>query len=245
MQASYDAFSNQSQGKVSSGSKSARGYIPFYVILPISVLLVGLSLLFFVSQAAWAFYDSGISEKDSPPANDVQAQGDSEGSALASLFTKEVLAWEGQILTWSELWDVDPNLIATVMQIESCGNPQALSPAGAIGLFQVMPYHFQDDENPYKPRVNARRGIGYLKQALIAGNGDIRLAFAGYNGGIHGAQRPEIEWSDETRRFVYWGVGIYTDALAQKRHSERLDEWLANGGASLCRAAAVQLGLEP
>ena len=60
---------------------------------------------------------------------------------IASFFTPEIQYWESNILAWAEEKGLDPNLVATVMQIESCGDPLAESPAGAIGLFQVMPYH--------------------------------------------------------------------------------------------------------
>jgi hypothetical protein len=164
---------------------------------------------------------------------------------FASFFTPEVQYWESRIIAWSEEWDLDPNMVATVMQIESCGNSKALSGAGAMGLFQVMPLHFSENEDPYKPKVNARRGLAYLKQALNAQGGDPELAFAGYNGGITGAKRPESEWPSETVRFVYWGSGIYEDAVKGKTHSDRLDEWLAAGGASLCKRAAVNIGIDP
>lgn len=114
-----------------------------------------------------------------------------------------------------------------------------------MGLFQVMPYHFSDDENPYKPNVNARRGLSYLKAALDAGGTNPRLAFAGYNGGINGAKGPETAWPAETIRFVYWGLGIYEDAVKGKSRSDRLDEWLGAGGRSLCKAASENLGSEP
>ena len=39
---------------------------------------------------------------------------------------------------------LDPDIIATIIQIESCGNPAARSTAGAQGLFQVMPFHFEE-----------------------------------------------------------------------------------------------------
>lgn len=162
-------------------------------------------------------------------------------STIAAFFAPEVLYWESRIISWSEEWDLDPNLVATVMQIESCGDPKAVSSAGAQGLFQVMPYHFYDNEDPYKPKVNARRGLGYLKRALDAHDGDLELALAGYNGGITGSKRPQSDWSSEMVRYVYWGAGIYSDAQQGKTASERLEEWLASGGAGLCRQAAVSI----
>jgi len=156
---------------------------------------------------------------------------------LSPLFTPEVQFWESRIMDWAAQTSLDPNLIATVMQIESCGDPRAVSGAGAMGLFQVMPYHFESGENPYYPATNALRGLGYLKQALDTANGDYRLAFAGYNGGIGVIPRAEATWAEETARYVYWGSGIYADALQGAASSARLDEWLARGGTSLCLQA--------
>lgn len=153
---------------------------------------------------------------------------------LAPLFSPSVQRWEKQILRWATEHDLDPNLIATVMQIESCGDPLALSSAGATGLFQVMPYHFTEAENKIEPDTNARRGLDYLKRAMENFGNDPTLALAGYNGGIHGAMRPQSEWAQETRDYVYWGEHIYADARSGVETSAVLQEWLAAGGASLC-----------
>jgi soluble lytic murein transglycosylase-like protein len=166
--------------------------------------------------------------------------GDSEDhGGIANLFTPEVQAWEEEILIWSDQYMLDPNLVATVMQIESCGYAQAVSPAGAKGLFQVMPYHFHDGEDPFFPETNAKRGLMYLRMSLEKG-GSTLLTLAGYNGGITGAQRPQEEWPDEVHRYVYWGLQIYQDAGAGKEQSARLDEWLQRGGGHLCQQAREQ-----
>ena len=163
---------------------------------------------------------------------------------LTPLFTPEVLYWEENIIAWAQEWNLDPNLVATVMQIESCGDPGALSRSGAMGLFQVMHYHFEEGEQPYKPDTNAKRGLGYLRKALDEHN-SVRLAFAGYNGGIGISGKPESHWKDETVRYVYWGTGIYHEAQNGFESSSRLDEWLAYGGARLCAQANERLGISP
>jgi soluble lytic murein transglycosylase-like protein len=164
---------------------------------------------------------------------------------LAPLFTPEVQSWAGEIQIWTAEAGMDPNLAATVMQIESCGNPVARSSAGAAGLFQVMPYHFFVSDDPYDPATNARRGLAYLKRSLEAANGDPRLALAGYNGGIGVIRAAENTWAAETQRYAYWGSGIYADAVNGSGRSGRLQEWLAAGGASLCRRAGQKLGIVP
>jgi soluble lytic murein transglycosylase-like protein len=206
------------------------GGLPF--IAPLIPLVVVISSLFLTRL---------LSQVQATPFHNLP---DDNNGSIAPLFTPEVQYWDYKILPWSETYRLDPNLIATVMQIESCGHPKAESSAGAMGLFQVMPYHFSGEEDPYKPNINARRGLNYLKRALEAGQGDIRLALAGYNGGINGASNPESNWPAETQRYVYWGIDIFNDAKQGKTQSKRLEEWLNAGGASLCRSAAENLNLD-
>lgn len=161
---------------------------------------------------------------------------------VAMLFTPSVRAWEGEIVRWSESFGLDPNLAATVMQIESCGNPHAISRSGAQGLFQVMPFHFSAGEDMQDPEINAQRGLVYLGESLIKSEGDIRLALAGYNGGHGVIHWDPTQWPAETRRYAYWGEGIYSDAAAGQASSPRLEEWLAAGGETLCEEASIEGG---
>lgn len=162
-------------------------------------------------------------------------------AAISPLFNAEVQHWAESITRWAGVCGLDPNLVALVMQIESCGDPVAVSSAGALGLFQVMPFHFEEGEDPLDPETNARRGLSYLVRSLELAQGDIGLALAGYNGGHGTIGMDSSEWSEETRRYYYWGTGVWADIQAKAQSSARLEEWLAAGGASLCRqAAAVQ-----
>ena len=164
-------------------------------------------------------------------------------STLSPVFTAEVQHWGPAITRWSRVAGIDPNLAATVMQIESCGDPAATSGSGAMGLFQVMPFHFAAGDSPYAPDTNAQRGLDYLRRSLLAAHNDARLAFAGYNGGIGVIGRSEWSWPAETIRYTYWGSGIYADALAGQAVSPRLNEWLNAGGYGLCARASSRLGL--
>jgi soluble lytic murein transglycosylase-like protein len=164
---------------------------------------------------------------------------------LSSVFTPEVAYWSDKIQAWSAAAGLDPNMVATVMQIESCGDPRALSRSGAMGLFQVMPYHFTTDDSPYDPDTNALRGLDYLRRSLETAAGEARLAFAGYNGGIGIIGQTEFNWAAETQRYAYWGSGIYAEASNGANESLRLEEWLQAGGASLCEQARVRLGINP
>ena len=164
-------------------------------------------------------------------------------TGLSVVFTEEVEHWINSIHKWATDTGLDQNLVATVMQIESCGDPRAVSRSGAMSLFQVMPYHFSGTDDPYDPDTNAARGLAYLQESLTTSGGNVRLALAGYNGGIGVIGRSENAWAAETQRYAYWGSGIYDEASQGLEESTRLTEWLAAGGASLCRQAHQRLGL--
>jgi soluble lytic murein transglycosylase-like protein len=179
-------------------------------------------------------------EQAQPQVANISFTGD---GSLAPLFTPEIQYWSKELTRWTKEHNLDPNLAATVMQIESCGNPDARSSAGAASLFQVMPFHFLVYENAFDPETNALRGMNYLAKSLETAGGDARLALAGYNGGIGVIARAESTWPAETIRYAYWGSGIYEDATQKASESGRLNEWLAAGGASLCRQARERLGI--
>ena len=150
---------------------------------------------------------------------------------------------EADISAWADEFELDPLLVATVIQIETCGNSNAVSPVGAVGLFQVMPYHFLPGDDPLDPQINAQRGLDYLRQSFIKSNGDIRTTLVGYNGGHGQITREPESWPDETKRYVHWGSGIYQDARDNNSVGEALLAWLDAGGWQLCEDANIELGL--
>lgn len=162
---------------------------------------------------------------------------------IAPVFTPEVQFWSPWIMKWAREYKIDPDILATVIQIESCGHYLVSSPAGAQGLFQVMPFHFAEGENMLDPETNARRGIAYLIGSLQRADGHIGLAMAGYNGGWGVIPRGWGRWATETRNYYRWGSLIYMDALAGKttEESAALQSWLNAGGINLCRRAAEVL----
>jgi soluble lytic murein transglycosylase-like protein len=167
----------------------------------------------------------------------------SSGTTIAPLFTREVDYWSADIQRWATQYNVDPNLLATVMQIESCGHDTVSSVAGAQGLFQVMPFHFDSGENMLDPNTNAMRGARFLNECLGYANGDPGLAMACYNGGPSVVRRPFSQWAAETQRYYTWGTAIYLDAIQNNRSSATLQNWLDAGGSNLCTRSAQRLGL--
>ena len=210
-------------------------------------VVIGFLSLFLMVLLCKTIYPWSASESGEAMAPSVMEGSRGDGTlelALAPLFTEEVRYWTPFIVRWAEEYGLDPNLVATVMQIESCGYVRARSRAGAMGLFQVMPYHFAEGEDPYDPETNARRGLSYLKRAWDHTGGDVRLTLAVYNGGFKRLQEPESWWPEETKRYVRWGVGIYQDALQGRASSPTLEEWLDRGGWWLCQKARLSLPIE-
>jgi soluble lytic murein transglycosylase-like protein len=231
---------------------SQGGCLSGFLIPPLAVVCVGLVLALIwlgsgpISTLAAA---PGHNEASLAPGTMTQratlVANPVEAGPISPIFRPEVQYWSGAIRTWAAAAGLDPNLVATVMQIESCGDPRAFSRAGAMGLFQVMPGHFSAGDDPYNPDTNASRGLAYLSHSLEVAHGDARLALAGYNGGTGVIGRSESSWAAETQRYAYWGSGIYAEASSGAAGSLRLQEWMAAGGASLCRQARSRLGINP
>lgn len=204
------------------------------------LLIAGLHAWTALRQPLLGLTGVRLAAADAQPA---EASGSpADATVLAPGFTPQVERWAGHIRTWSERTGLPANLIATVMQVESCGDPQAESPAGALGLFQVMPFHFESGDDPLDPDTNAARGLAYLASGLRLSTGRLDLALAGYNGGHGQIARPPELWPDETRRYVHWTTSILAGISKAGPENPGLQEWLAAGGQHLCAQASLHAG---
>lgn len=231
-------------------SKNGSGCLSFYVLPPLAALVIAglvaiIALKSPLSPRALPVSNSTMVLQNAapPPTWSFGSDHSTSASGISPIFTKEVQHWGRDIVRWANAAGVDPNLAATVMQIESCGDPRATSRSGATSLFQVMPFHFKFGENPYDPETNALRGMNYLSRSLQTAGGNPRLALAGYNGGIGVITRSEWSWPSETKRYVLYGAPIYEDARSGAASSASLTEWYQKYGAGLCRQAAQRLGI--
>lgn len=110
-------------------------------------------------------------------------------------------------MTAAQRHNVDPNLLAAVMNQESGGNPTAVSRAGAAGLMQLMPRTAEglglSDAERLDPAKNVDAGARLLRRLLDRYNGDVSLTLAAYNAGAGSVQRHNgIPPFAETQRYV-------------------------------------------
>jgi len=99
---------------------------------------------------------------------------------------------------------LDPALVRAVMEVESGGDPSAVSPKGAQGLMQIMPDTAKDLKlsDPFDPSASIDAGSRYLAAQLKA-FGDVRLALAAYNAGPEAVRKyAGIPPFPETQRYV-------------------------------------------
>jgi hypothetical protein len=82
-------------------------------------------------------------------------------------------------------YGLSPNLLSAVINVESSGNPNAVSSAGAMGLMQLMPSSVADANisDPYDPMQNIDAGARKLSGLLSEFGGNLDLALAAYNAG--------------------------------------------------------------
>jgi soluble lytic murein transglycosylase-like protein len=101
--------------------------------------------------------------------------------------------------------NLDPNLVRSVIKVESNFNPNAVSRKGAMGLMQLMPQTARQLRvtNPFDPQQNVDAGVRHLKQLMENFGGDVKLSLAAYNAGATTVARSAgIPRIPETRNYV-------------------------------------------
>ncbi|HEY8101530.1 MAG TPA: lytic transglycosylase domain-containing protein [Burkholderiaceae bacterium] len=112
--------------------------------------------------------------------------------------------------TWYEAKraGLDPAMVLGLIQVESAFRKYALSPVGAHGYMQVMPFWTRvigdgDPRTLFNMQTNLRYGCSILRMYLDMEKGDLFLALGRYNGSRGQADYPKAvqaawkQWKDK------------------------------------------------
>lgn len=112
-------------------------------------------------------------------------------------------------------YGLDPNFIAAIAQRESGMNPNAVSPAGAKGIMQLMDATAAmfGVTNPFDPVQNINAGTRYVAQLLNQYAGDVAKALAAYNWGPGNVSRAIQQWGDQWLAHAPQETQAYVQAL--------------------------------
>jgi soluble lytic murein transglycosylase-like protein len=100
---------------------------------------------------------------------------------------------------------IDPELVHIVIRAESNYDVFAISPAGAMGLMQLMPataYQY-GVKNVFDPAQNIEGGVRYLKDLVALYGGKTPLVLAAYNAGQEAVRKYKgVPPYPETRSYI-------------------------------------------
>ncbi len=120
------------------------------------------------------------------------------------------IAQYDDIITESaDKYGVEPELVKAIAHVESAGNSNAISSAGAQGLMQLMPDTAKDMgvTDSFDPRQNIMGGTKYIATLINRYGGDIAKALWAYNAGpgnVDKGRKPK-----ETRKYINDVMTIY------------------------------------
>ncbi|MCJ7581211.1 MAG: lytic transglycosylase domain-containing protein [Candidatus Aminicenantes bacterium] len=99
--------------------------------------------------------------------------------------SSSVRQYDQIIRKMAQKYDVDPDLIHSIIRAESNYDSQAVSPKGAVGLMQLMPETAKEYGviDRYDPVENIEGGVKFLKDLLQTYDQKDDLVLAAYNAG--------------------------------------------------------------
>lgn len=184
-----------------------RPHAPDVILIAGVTLVMGFLLIGFLSRLTGVFFDleelpnqramdpAEQKEAASQDLQNLKTWSSDDRCAVSSRFPAKVTRWCTLITQYAQKHDLDPDLVAAVVWLESGGNELAYSHSGAVGLMQVMPRDglaasfrcangpcFKDrpsSDELRDPEFNIAYGTRFLS-GLVRRTGNIRDALRSY-----------------------------------------------------------------
>lgn len=128
------------------------------------------------------------------------------------------------VTTWVKLlaphYGLNPELVLSLIQVESNFDARARSPKNARGLMQLMPPTAKrfGVRNIRDPLQNLQGGMAYLRWLSDHFSGKVKLILAGYNAGEDAVKKHKgVPPYKETRQYVKRIVHIYAGYIRARR----------------------------
>jgi soluble lytic murein transglycosylase-like protein len=124
----------------------------------------------------------------------------------------------------ADKYGIDPRFLHGVAAQESAYRPDAISPAGAIGVMQLMPETAEAyGADPYDPAQNVDAGTRYLRDLLLMykdARNQLSRALAAYNAGPGAVARYRgVPPYRETQQYVRKILGEYLKSTPPRKRS--------------------------
>ena len=142
----------------------------------------------FMNRLIWNNYKKFIKEKAlaSSESESVEAVADSSNVGGSATLKANEKKYQASIDKYAAQYNLDPNLVASVITIESGWNPNARSSAQCNGLMQVNSHYVPGDL--FDPETNIREGCRILRDCMNTYPDSLDHALTAYNCGIAGAK---------------------------------------------------------
>jgi len=169
---------------------------------PVARHALGLGVLLLTIVPAYGYFGSRTNQ---PESEIMRMARETIEATDSSVEITEIVEIEAHIREVAVRYDIQPILVAAIVEAESEFNPRAVSRRGAQGLMQLMPdtassLRVSDSFDPYE---NIEGGVRHLRRLMDRYRGNLPLVLAAYNAGeqavmVYGGVPPYRE----TRRYV-------------------------------------------
>lgn len=148
---------------------------------------------------------------------------------------KYPIGYNSTIQKYSKEYNLDPYLIASIINVESSYDKEAISPKSAKGLMQISPQTGQwaseelniedySEDKLFQPEINIRIGSWYLDRLKTEFNDDLDLILIAYNAGSGNLSKwlDNEEYSENGRNITHIPFKETEDYLVRVKKNHKI-----------------------